>query len=264
MNVGFIGLGLMGGSMASNLQAAGHSLWCTIFVGRARRRISRRAPSGRTRPARSARRRMSSSPPCPAPRRSRRSPPEPMACSRACGAAARSSTSPPTRRRWCGGCTPVRRAGRRRARRAGQRRTATGAVAAPRDLGGRRPRANTTAIARCSRPWAISPTTWAPSARARWPSSSTTARASPFGRARGGVLHGRQGRRRARSLWQAVRQGAAAEPAPSTGSWTSSCQARSTRPRSRSSWGTRTSRSPPSWVAKWACRCAWPTWRWPR
>ena len=162
MNVGFIGLGLMGGSMASNLQAAGHSL-CVHDLRResAAPHLATGAVWKDT-PARGGRSRRCRLHLAARPARGHRGGHRSRtACSRACGAA---RALRPLDQLARGGAAAARLFAARgvaRPRRAGQRRTRRARSRGGSRSGWAATAPSTTGIGRCSRRWAISPTTWA-------------------------------------------------------------------------------------------------------
>ena len=105
MQIGFIGLGMMGAGMASNLQKAGHQL---IVHDLSRQAASRHLANGATwaeSPRAVAERWTSCSPRCRRRPMSRRSARARTACCRVSARAPPGSTCPPTRWTWCAGCT---------------------------------------------------------------------------------------------------------------------------------------------------------------
>ena len=238
MKVGFIGLGTMGASMAANLQKAR----ARAGVHDIRREAATPhlaagamwadSPRGGRRGSAT-----SSSPRCPARRRSRRwrSAPDGLLQGMQRGHGA-TSTCPPIRRRSCAGShaafeekgvhlldAPVSGGPKRRRERQA------------RDLGRRRRARSSTATSRCSTPSATRRTTSGRSAPARSPSSCTTAPATSMQTALRRGVHA-WASRPASSRWRCGRRCArarAAAGARSTGWPISSCRASTIRRPSR-------------------------------
>ena len=261
MKVGFIGLGTMGASMATNLQKAGHKL---VVHDMQRQNASHHlqagaewaaTPQGRGRGLRGR-------------------VPLPAGAARGRGRGARRGRPDRRLQEGLGLLRPhhqladagaqdrqdLRREGPAHARCARERRARRRQVRQARDLGRRRQgrvRQVQVRARRLQRRGALH----RPDRRrlGRQARAQLRGLRHPDG-ARRGVRAGRQGwRRAAGAVGGGARPAPSAAAAPSTGSSTSSCPTSTTRRRLRCGWPTRTSRSPPSSGASSACPCAWPS-----